>query len=99
LAAERGATHVYNGHGGDQLFATDLTEAESFAPRRPSRGPFSSAAWRTMRRAAEEIERASASRDRRAATFVYDARQDVWIKETFDAVLRSPFTDLAMLRA
>lgn len=99
LAAERGATHVYNGHGGDQLFATDLTEAESFAPRRPSRGPFSSAAWRTMRRAAEEIERASASRDRRAATFVYDARQDVWIKETFDAVLRSPFTDLAMFRA
>ena len=99
LAAERGATHVYNGHGGDQLFATDLTEPESFAPRRPARGPFSRAAWRTMRRAAEEIRAATAARDRRAATFVYDARQDVWIKETFGAVLRTPFTDLAVFRA
>ena len=99
LAAERGATHVYNGHGGDQLFATDLTEPESFAPRRPTRGPFSRAAWRTMRRAAAEIRAAAAVRDRRTATFVYDARQDVWIKETFGAVLRTPFTDLAVFRA
>lgn len=99
LAAERGATRIYNGIGGDQLFVTDLTELESFAPRRPSRGPFSRAAWRAMRRAANEICGAAALRDRRAATFVYDARVDVWIKDTFGVVLRSPFTDLAVLRA
>jgi hypothetical protein len=99
LAAALGATHIYNGHGGDQLFATDLTQAEAFAPRRPQRGPFSSAAWRTMRRAIDDIRRNAAVRDRRCATFVYDARQDVWIKETFGAVLRTPFTDLALFRA
>lgn len=99
LAAERGATRIYNGIGGDQLFSTDLTELETFAPRRPARGPFSHAAWRTMRRAADEIRVAAALRDRRAATFVYDARIDVWVKETFGAVQRSPFTDLAVFRA
>lgn len=99
LAAERGATRIYNGIGGDQLFSTDLTELETFAPRRPSCGPFSRAAWRTMRRAADEIRSAVPLRDRRAATFVYDARVDVWIKETFGAVQRSPFTDLAVFHA
>src|SRR5690606_15202963 len=99
LAAGLGATCIYNGHGGDQLFATDLTQAESFAPRRASRGPFQRGAWRTMRVAHAEILRRAAIRDRRSATFVYDARQDVWIKETFGAVLRTPFTDLAVFRA
>ena len=52
-----------------------------------------------MRCATGEIRRSAAVRDRRSATSVYDARQDVWIKETFGAVLRTPFTDLAVFRA
>jgi asparagine synthetase B (glutamine-hydrolysing) len=98
FAAESGATIVYNGHGGDQLFCTDLTAVEALAPTLPARGPFSAAAWAVVSAAIARIRRAE-WRPRAAATFVYDARQDVWVKETFGPTLRSPFTDLAVFRA
>jgi hypothetical protein len=43
--------------------------------------------------------RASPWQYRGLGTFVYDARQDVWVKETFGPVIRTPFSDLAVFRA
>lgn len=97
VAAARGATRVYVGHGGDQLFSSDLTALEPVGYA-AGRGPFTRAAWRTIRRAATHIE-APAWRRRSLAAFVYDARQDVWVKETFGPTVRTPFSDLAVFRA
>jgi hypothetical protein len=38
-------------------------------------------------------------RRRSLGCFIYDARQDIWVKEVFGATLRTPFTDLALFRA
>ena len=51
-----------------------------------------------MSHAIEAMER-TPWRHRRLGTFVYDAAQDVWVKETFGATVRTPFTDLAVFRA
>ncbi len=37
--------------------------------------------------------------DRSLGTFVYDARPDVWVKETHGPALRTPFADLGVFRA
>src|SRR5690606_20106306 len=51
FSAAAGATHVYTGHGGDQLFCTDLTAREQMVTTLPSCAPFSRAAWRAMKAA------------------------------------------------
>jgi Asparagine synthase len=96
-AAAHGATTLYVGHGGDQLFSTDLTVAEEI-PYAPTRAPFSREAWRTVRQALAHLH-APCWRQRRAAYFVYDARQDVWAKENFGVTIRTPFSDLALFLA
>lgn len=96
-AADLGAERIYMGHGGDQCFATDLTTRESFVSNPPSCEPFTDSAWLAVKRAMESI-RHSPFTDRRTATFVYDARQDVWVKETFGPVIRTPFTDTKIFR-
>lgn len=98
FAAAHQASRIYMGHGGDQLFCTDLTVAEATVTNPPTRAPFSRDAWRAVSSAIKDI-RLPKWRDRLTATFVYDARQDVWIKETFGATIRTPFTDLAVFRA
>jgi hypothetical protein len=86
------------GHGGDQCFATDLTAREALVANPPSKGPFTRAAWRVVNRAMHDI-RSSPFTDRRAATFVYEARQDVWVKEMFGPTIRTPFSDLQIFRS
>lgn len=98
FAAEQGADRIYMGHGGDQCFATNLLQQEMLVSNPPGRGPFSRAAWRVVSTAIEAIRR-SRWRDRALGTFVYDARQDVWVKETFGVTIRTPFSDLAVFRA
>lgn len=93
FAASHDATTIYVGHGGDQLFSTDLDGLEPMAAR-PNRAPFTREAWRAVRQA-----QAPAWRRRSTGCFVYDARQDVWIKETFGPTLRTPFSDNAVFRA
>lgn len=93
-----GADRIYMGHGGDQCFSTDLCRRETLVANPPGRGPFSREAWRVVSAAIETI-RHSPWQDRSLGTFVYDARQDVWVKETFGPTIRTPFSDLAVFRA
>jgi hypothetical protein len=97
-AAWLSAQRLYMGHGGDQIFATDLMVDEIFVTDSPTRHPFTGGAWRVVQQALDDMRR-SRWRDRRLGTFVYDAAQDVWVKETFGATVRTPFTDLALFRA
>ena len=92
------AQQIYMGHGGDQCFATDLTVDETLVLNPASRQPFSPKAWRSVHYAIEAMER-TRWRQRRLGTFVYDAAQDVWVKEAFGATVRTPFSDLAVFRA
>jgi asparagine synthetase B (glutamine-hydrolysing) len=97
LGREWRASHLYVGHGGDALFSTDLSGSEGtiggldrdFFSRR-GRADFRLAVRRTQD---------PAWLSRRNGCFVYDARQDVWLKETFGLTVRTPFTDLAVFRA
>jgi asparagine synthetase B (glutamine-hydrolysing) len=91
FAAQDGAERIYMGHGGDQCFATNLLSSEGLATSL-QRGPFSDDAWRAVTRATAEVLNARWT-DRRLGTFIYDARQDVWVKETYGATIRTPFTD------
>ena len=91
------ATRIYVGHGGDHLFSTDLTGAEEMSPQLTG-APFSNELWNAIRRAIAKM-RQPIWLQRSAGCFVYDARQDVWAKETFGASIRTPFTDLALFRA
>ena len=93
FAASHGATRIYVGHGGDQLFSTDLGGLEPMAAS-PDRAPFARQAWRAVRQTEEP-----AWRRRSTGCFVYDARQDVWVKETFGPTLRTPFSDNAVFKA
>lgn len=96
-AALHDATRIYMGHGGDQLFATDLTAAES-VPYRLARGAFARHGWLAARRAIEQV-REPRWRQRATGCFVYHGRQDVWVKEAYGACPRTPFSDLALFRA
>ncbi|MBL7937727.1 MAG: hypothetical protein JNL43_00090 [Flavobacteriales bacterium] len=96
-AREHGAGRLYMGHGGDQLFCTDLLGTEAVSAM-PERSPFAASAWRALRSAHRTIH-ASAWLQRSTACFVYDACQDVWAKETYGLDVRTPFTDLAVFRA
>lgn len=98
MAAAQGAERLYTGHGGDQCFSTDLLARESLVAQPPRRGPFSPDGWRVVRRAISAI-RDSPWTDRRLGTFVYDARADVRIKETFGTTMRTPFSDRAMFES
>jgi asparagine synthetase B (glutamine-hydrolysing) len=98
LAASIGAQRIYTGHGGDQCFSTDLLAREELVAQQPTRGPFSSRAWPAISRAIHEIRR-SGFMERSLGTFVYDARSDVWVKETFGPTMRTPFADLAVFRS
>ena len=93
FAASHDATRIYVGHGGDQLFSTDLAGLEPMATS-PNRAPFSREAWRAVRQTHEPDWRRRSN-----GCFVYDARQDVWVKETFGPTLRTPFSDNAVFRA
>ena len=97
-ACELGAERIYMGHGGDQCFATDLTEKEPFVTNPPSRGPFNRRSWHVVKQAMRNT-RLSAYMDRGLGTFVYDARQDIWVKEVYGPLIRTPFTDLAIFRS
>lgn len=92
------ARRIYTGHGGDQCFATDLLGTEAMVANPPARGPFDGHAWRAVSDAMAEASR-SPWMDRSLGTFVYDARPDVWVKETFGPTLRTPFSDLRMFRS
>ena len=98
FAAEHGAERIYMGHGGDQCFATNLLQQEMLVSNPPGRGPFTRTAWRVVSAAIKTIHR-SRWQDRGLGTFVYDARQDVWVKESFGVTIRTPFSDLAVFRA
>jgi len=98
FAARCGAERIYTGHGGDQCFATDLLDREPLVSNGLESGPFSREAWRVVRRATE-LTRSSDSLDRSLGTLVYDARPDVWIRETFGPTHRTPFSDLRVFRS
>jgi hypothetical protein len=97
VAAWLHASRIYMGHGGDQLFSTNLAEPEATAAP-PSRGPYSRRAWQQVRRAVE-LGHSDAWRRRTTACFVYDARQDIVMKERWGLTIRTPFTDLAVWHA
>jgi hypothetical protein len=98
FAAQRGVQRIYTGHGGDQCFATDLTVAEGLVDNPPGRGPFSRAAWQVVS-SAMVATRKSPWMARGIGTFVYDARQDVWVKARYGGTLRTPFSDLQIFRS
>lgn len=97
FAAQRGAARVYTGHGGDQLFSTDLTSQEAVGPP-PARAAFSRPGWRAFREALAQTRMPVWLR-RDTACYVYHGRQDVWLKESRGITARTPFADLAVFRA
>lgn len=98
FASRHGAERIYTGHGGDQCFATDLLDRESLVGNNLESGPFTPQAWRGVRRAME-MTRGSDLLARSLGTLVYDARPDVWVRETFGPVHRTPFSDLRVFRS
>lgn len=96
-AVDHSAARLYVGHGGDQLFCTDLLGREAVSAL-PERAPFTAMAWQALRFAVRET-RSSPWLQRSTGCFVYDGCQDVWAKETYGLTVRTPFTDLAMFRA
>jgi hypothetical protein len=97
LASEHRATHLYTGHGGDHVFATDLT-----VPERVGTGVHRRALnWKGRRQLAPLLASLNSPplRSRKTGCYLYDGRQDVWVKERFDLTLRTPFTDLAVFRS
>ncbi|HEY5374117.1 MAG TPA: asparagine synthase-related protein [Polyangiaceae bacterium] len=97
FAKAQRATRVYTGHGGDALFSTDLSSSERSGSS-PADALFSRAARRAVRAAVHKAQDTAHLR-RDTGCFVYDARQDVWVKEAFGITVRSPFSDLAVVRA
>lgn len=97
FARNNGVAKIYTGHGGDQLFSTDLTGYESVSSL-PSKALFDRSAWCAVTAAVAKIKQPT-WRHRATGCFVNDARQDVWTKETFGPVIRTPFSDLAVFRA
>lgn len=98
FAARRGAERIYTGHGGDQCFATDLLDREPLVGNNLESGPFTPRAWQAVRRTMGTT-RSSDLLDRSLGTLVYDARPDVWIRETFGPIHRTPFSDLRVFRS
>lgn len=98
IGAACGAQRLFTGHGGDQVFSTDLLSREPVVLQPPRRGPFSAAAWRVVSRAIAAVS-GSPWGQRQLGTFVYDARPDVWTKETFGLTLRTPFTDRGLFES
>jgi asparagine synthetase B (glutamine-hydrolysing) len=98
FAARHGAERIYTGHGGDQCFATDLLDREPLVSNNLESGPFSREAWQVVQRAMDTT-RGSDSLDRSLGTLVYDARPDVWIRETLGPIHRTPFSDLRVFRS
>jgi hypothetical protein len=64
----------------------------------PSKAAFSPDGWRALRQTLTRMRQPEWLR-RSSGCFVYDARQDIWVKETFGAAIRTPFTDTALFRA
>jgi asparagine synthetase B (glutamine-hydrolysing) len=98
FAARRGAERIYTGHGGDQCFATDLLDREPLVGHNLESDPFTPQAWQAVRRAMGTT-RKSDLLDRSLGTLVYDARPDVWIRETFGPIHRTPFSDLRVFHS
>jgi asparagine synthetase B (glutamine-hydrolysing) len=94
FAVEHGAERLYVGHGGDHLFAVDLTDSEA-ASLRLSKAAFSARAWRAIAGAFQEA-RQPLWRRRSTGTFVYDARLDLRAKEEHGLTVRTPFTDVEL---
>ena len=98
LAASEGLDRILVGHGGDQLFSEDLLGQERL--RRPlERRAFSSTTWPGIDQTEAIVASEPPFMRRSAMTFLYDARFDVAFKEAFGTVGRTPFTDLAWVRA
>jgi hypothetical protein len=97
FAAARGASRIYVGHGGDQLFATDLSCSETVTYQLAD-GMFLRTARCAVQKSMLEI-RNSLWLQRQTGCWIYDSRQDAWVKETYGATIRTPFTDLSVFRA
>lgn len=92
------ASKIYMGHGGDQIFSTDLLESEKVAFPSLDHALFTHDLQRRFGAAMNRLRNPEWLR-RSSGCFVYDARQDIWVKETFGATIRTPFADLALFRA
>jgi asparagine synthetase B (glutamine-hydrolysing) len=97
VANAEGVDRVYVGEGGDELFAENMLEAMSSVVSLP-RALFSTHAWDTIEQTRSGLLAQPMLRQRSLLTFIYDARLDVTMKETYGTTTRSPFTDLAMAR-
>jgi len=97
FAKKCNATRIYTGHGGDQLFSTDLISDERVA-HTPDRKLYSRMAWKTVKKSLRNIKNPAWHR-RSTGCFVNDARQDVWAKESYGVNMRTPFADLAVFQA
>ena len=96
FAARHKAAKLYTGHGGDHLFNLDLTKQEPLAGSLEL-VVFSTHGWYIVNSNRKAFQKPK-WRERKNGLFVYDARRDVWIKETFGVTLRTPFTDLAVFQ-
>lgn len=97
FAASHKASKIYVGHGGDHLFCADLDGLQEIRSQ-PDRSLFTKDAWHTVKCSMEKMLQPLWCR-LCTGCLVYDVRQDVWAKERFGAIVRTPYTDLALFRA
>lgn len=91
------AERIYTGHGGDHVFAMDLSASERVTADLHS-GVCDSETKRELSRLCRQLQ-GDAWLKRTTGCFLYDGRQDVLSKEGFGVTLRTPFTDLAVFKA
>jgi hypothetical protein len=92
-ALSAGASKVLVGHGGDQVFSTDVTQIEPVYYKL-NRRAFTKVGWRHLSEVMLPLKDDCPWLDRSTACFVYDARLDMRIKSEYGIVNRTPFTDL-----
>lgn len=97
IAKHADATKIYVGHGGDVLFSCNL-----YAPQEPNiinyREVVSKNASGIVAGVLQQIHNPM-YRQRNTGCFAYDGIQDIWIKEVYGAMIRTPFNDLALYKA
>ncbi len=92
-ASSAGARKILVGHGGDQLFSSDLNDIEPVYYKL-NRRAFTNTGWGYLSEVMLSLKKGSHWLDRTTGCFVYDARLDMKIKEQYGVVNRTPFTDL-----
>ncbi|MBL0072400.1 MAG: hypothetical protein IPP34_11580 [Bacteroidetes bacterium] len=98
IAHDYRASRLYVGHGGDQLFATNLLDQDPVSDFKIDQNLFDNKSIQLIKSYLPQFTN-NPWLQRNTGCFVYDACIDVWMKETYGLNVRTPFSDLKLFRA